>query len=71
MTGGQMTIGAVVPALTRTIEQPDMIAYAGAIKTAANRTAERMGRMNNPESDVGFPATRTAASENEFQRERK
>ena len=30
MTGGQMTIGAVVPVLTRTIEQPDMIAYAGA-----------------------------------------
>lgn len=30
MTGGQMTIGAVVPALTRTIEQADMIAYAGA-----------------------------------------
>ena len=30
MTGGQMTIGAVVPALTRTIELPDMIAYAGA-----------------------------------------
>jgi len=30
MTGGQMTIGAVVPALTRTIEQPDMVAYAGA-----------------------------------------
>jgi acyl dehydratase len=29
MTGGQMTIGAVVPALTRTIEQADMIAYAG------------------------------------------
>ena len=30
VTGGQMTIGAVVPALTRTIEQADMIAYAGA-----------------------------------------
>jgi acyl dehydratase len=30
MTGGQMTIGAVVPALTRTIEQADMVAYGGA-----------------------------------------
>ena len=30
MTGGQMTPGAVVPALTRTIEQADMVAYAGA-----------------------------------------
>ena len=30
MTGGQMTIGAVVPAIERTIEQADMIAYAGA-----------------------------------------
>ena len=30
MTGGQMTIGAVVPALTRRIELPDMVAYAGA-----------------------------------------
>ena len=30
MTGGQMTIGAVVPVLERTIEQPDMVAYAGA-----------------------------------------
>ena len=30
MTGGQMTVGAVVPALTRTIEQADMVAYAGA-----------------------------------------
>ena len=30
MTGAQMTAGAVVPALTRTIEQADMVAYAGA-----------------------------------------
>ena len=30
MTGAQMTPGAVVPALTRTIEQADMVAYAGA-----------------------------------------
>ena len=30
MTGGQMTVGAVVPALTRRIELPDMVAYAGA-----------------------------------------
>ena len=30
MTGAQLTAGAVVPALTRTIEQADMVAYAGA-----------------------------------------
>jgi len=30
MTGAQMTVGAVVPVLTRTIEQADMVAYAGA-----------------------------------------
>src|SRR6478609_4190489 len=30
MTGGQMTIGAVVPVLKKTIEQADMVAYAGA-----------------------------------------
>ena len=30
MTGGQMTTGAVVPELTKTIEQADMVAYAGA-----------------------------------------
>jgi acyl dehydratase len=30
MTGGQMTIGAVVPKIEKTIELPDMVAYAGA-----------------------------------------
>lgn len=30
MSGGQMTVGAVVPVLERTIDLPDMIAYAGA-----------------------------------------